>query len=152
MSDTLIQFQRKYPLIIDFDLRWGEMDAFNHINNVAYFRYFECARIAYFEKTQIMAQMQQQKIGPILAQTECQYRRPLTYPDRIKVGAVIDELQSHGFIQRYAIYSTEQDAIATLGSGRIVLIDYKSQQKVALSDALIKDLNQFQKELEPLSR
>ena len=151
MTETLYQFQRQYPLIIDFDLRWGEMDAFNHINNVAYFRYFECARIAYFEQTQIMSDMRKQKIGPILAETQCQYRRPLTYPDRIKVGAVIDELHSHGFMQRYAVYSSEQDAIATQGYGRIVLLDYKTQQKVAVSDALIEDLNHFQKDLKALS-
>ena len=151
MTETLNQFQRQYPLIIDFDLRWGEMDAFNHINNVAYFRYFECARIAYFEQTQIMSDMRKQMIGPILAETQCQYRRPLTYPDRIKVGAVIDELHSYGFMQRYAIYSTEQDTIATQGYGRIVLLDYKTQQKVAVSDALIEDLNHFQKDLKALS-
>lgn len=152
VTDTLKQFESQYPLVIDFDLRWGEMDAFNHINNVAYFRYFECARIAYFEQTQIMSDMRKQKIGPILAETQCQYRRPLTYPDRIKVGALIDELHPYGFIQRYAIYSTEQDAIATQGYGRIVLLDYNTQQKVAVSDALIEALNRFQQDQAPLRR
>ncbi|MHA7878687.1 MAG: acyl-CoA thioesterase [Saccharospirillum sp.] len=150
MSDTLERFQRHYPLIIEFDLRWGEMDAFNHINNVAYFRYFECARIAYFERTQIMVEMRQKKIGPILAETQCQYRRPLTYPDRILVGAVIDELHSYGFRQSYGIYSTGQDTIATTGSGRIVLLDYKTQQKVPVSEPLVDEVNRFQDGLQPL--
>jgi acyl-ACP thioesterase len=30
-------------------MRWGEMDALSHMNNVAYMRYFEEVRIAWFE-------------------------------------------------------------------------------------------------------
>ena len=30
-------------------MRWGEMDALGHMNNVSYFRYFEQARISWFD-------------------------------------------------------------------------------------------------------
>jgi acyl-CoA thioester hydrolase len=39
-----------YPVIIEIPLAWGDMDAFQHVNNVVYFKHFESARIAYFEK------------------------------------------------------------------------------------------------------
>ena len=35
-----------YPVRIEVPVAWGEMDAFGHVNNVVYFRYFESARIA----------------------------------------------------------------------------------------------------------
>jgi acyl-CoA thioester hydrolase len=38
------------PVIIEIPVAWGEMDALRHVNNIAYFRYFESARIAYFER------------------------------------------------------------------------------------------------------
>ena len=34
-----------YPVVIEIPVAWGDMDAFQHVNNVAYFRYFESARI-----------------------------------------------------------------------------------------------------------
>jgi acyl-CoA thioester hydrolase len=34
-------------------MRWGEMDALGHMNNVSYFRYFEEVRIAWFESLKI---------------------------------------------------------------------------------------------------
>jgi acyl-CoA thioester hydrolase len=37
-----------YPVVIEIPIAWGEMDAFQHVNNIFYFRYFESARIAYF--------------------------------------------------------------------------------------------------------
>ncbi len=39
-----------FPVIVEFPVAWGDMDALKHVNNVTYFRYFENARIAYFER------------------------------------------------------------------------------------------------------
>lgn len=39
-----------FPVVIELPVVWGEMDAFAHVNNVVYFRYFESARIAYLER------------------------------------------------------------------------------------------------------
>ncbi len=41
---------KHYSVIIETPVAWGEMDAFQHVNNIVYFRYFESVRIAYFEK------------------------------------------------------------------------------------------------------
>ena len=35
----------RFPFPIRQHIYWGEMDAFNHVNNVTYFRYFETGRI-----------------------------------------------------------------------------------------------------------
>lgn len=35
------QLLHQYPVVHDMDLRWGDMDAFQHLNNVMYFRYYE---------------------------------------------------------------------------------------------------------------
>src|SRR5262245_7570674 len=38
-----------FPVVIDQDVRWGDLDAYGHVNNTVFFRFFESARIAYFE-------------------------------------------------------------------------------------------------------
>ncbi len=43
-----------FPVVVEITVAWGEMDALKHVNNVVYFRYFENARIAYFEKVEIL--------------------------------------------------------------------------------------------------
>ena len=47
----------------------GEMDAFGHLNNIVYFRYFETARIHYFERCGFMATYEEDRIGAILHST-----------------------------------------------------------------------------------
>ncbi|MFT5386550.1 MAG: acyl-CoA thioester hydrolase, partial [Saprospiraceae bacterium] len=41
---------KEFPAITEIKVRWGEMDAANHVNNVMYFRWAETARFEYFEK------------------------------------------------------------------------------------------------------
>ena len=35
---------------IEMDVRWGDMDAFNHVNNASYLRYIEEARVLWFKE------------------------------------------------------------------------------------------------------
>lgn len=97
-----------------------------------YFRYFENARIAYFEKTTITEHMQQTKLGPILADTYCRYRVPLTYPDTISVGARVTELQQDRFSMEYIVYSNKLDKVAAKGTGLIVYYDYNNNSKTQI--------------------
>ncbi|NVJ60389.1 MAG: acyl-CoA thioesterase [Gammaproteobacteria bacterium] len=147
MSEKLKQFTNEYPLVIEIPVQWGEMDAFNHVNNAVYFKYFESARIAYMEKTGVMSEMKSKMIGPILASTECRYRRPVTFPDTLKIGCKIIELKDNEFTQEYAVFSIAQDTIATKGKGRIVMVNYKSHQKTEISDSIIAAIREFQPEL-----
>ena len=78
-----------YPIVIEIPVQWGEMDAFQHVNNVMYFRYLENARIAYFEKFDIIEFMKRKRVGPILAATSCRFKMPLTYPDTVLVATKV---------------------------------------------------------------
>ena len=82
----------KYPVVITQELLWRDMDAYQHINNAVYFRYFEDARIAYFGKAGIEEHMKATGVGPILASTRCDFRAPLTFPDSIQIATVVSEV------------------------------------------------------------
>ena len=73
MSDQLLV---DYPIVVEISVAWGDMDAFQHVNNTAYFRYFENARIVYFDKIGIIDMLRQTGIGPILGSTSCTYKLP----------------------------------------------------------------------------
>ena len=44
-----------YPVSITFPIAWGEQDAFGHLNNVAYLRYFENVRMHLLDRVGIFA-------------------------------------------------------------------------------------------------
>lgn len=129
---------RDYPVTIDIPMAWGEMDAFQHLNNVVYFRYFESVRIAYFGAIEIMGVMETTGVGPILAETRCRFRIPLTFPDTLSVGARVSALAPEGFMMQYVVASQRHEKIAAEGDGRIVTIDYAGGGKAPLPD-MVRD-------------
>lgn len=121
-----------FPVVIDVPVAWGDMDAFAHVNNTVYFRWFESARIAYFDRIGFRGNDPDDRIGPILASTQCRFRRPLVYPDRVRVGARVSDVRDDRFTMEYRVVSGRDGAVAAEGSGVVVSFDYGAGRKAVL--------------------
>ncbi len=124
-----------FPVRLSIRVAWGEMDAVAHLNNTVYFRYFESARIAYFERMDILPAGAPASVGPILASTSCRFRAPITYPDTVEVGARVRELSRDRFTMEYAVHSEQLGRVAATGEGVLVSYDYAAGRKVDLPEA-----------------
>lgn len=142
-SERLDAFRHRYPVIVEIPVAWGEMDAFCHVNNATYFRYFETARIACFEKIGYDRHEQLDGLGPILAATDCRFRIPLTYPDTVLSGTCIEDLEEDRFVMGHGVYSLQHDRIAAEGSGRIVSYDYRAGAKAPLPEVIREQLERL---------
>src|SRR5271170_2237516 len=111
------------------------MDAFGHVNNAVYFRWFESARIAYFERIGLNERMKRERVGPILARTSCDYEKPLAFPDTIRASASIVKLGTTSLVMEYRVTSALHGDAAR-GEGVVVLVDYEKGAKVPLDEAL----------------
>ena len=120
------------PVVIDTPVAWGEMDAFRHLNNIVYFRYFESGRIAYFEALKFLEYMNATGVGPILASTSCKFRIPLTYPDKVSVGTRVSKIDDDRFTMEYYVVSHNHQKVAAEGNGLIVTFDYQENRKVSV--------------------
>lgn len=140
MSEELL---KAYPVVIETPVAWGEMDSLLHVNNIVYFRYFESARMAYFERVGFWAHMDETGVGPILASTNCKFKLPLTYPDTVSVGARVSDIEGDRFLMRYAVYSHRHRKLAAEGDGLVVSYDYRALGKAPLPEVIrqrIRDL------------
>ena len=120
------------PVVIETAVVWGDMDAFQHLNNTTYFLYFESVRIAYFERLKLLEYMEATGIGPILASTNCRFKIPLTYPDTVSIGTHVSDIEADRFSMTYYVVSHQHQKIAAEGSGLIVTFDYKANKKALL--------------------
>ncbi len=137
-------FLKQYPVIIETPVAWGEMDAFGHLNNTVYFRYFESARMAYFDRLNVLEYMEATGVGPILASTSSKFRIPLTYPDTVNVGARIAHIESDRFTMEYCVVSRQHQKIAAEGSGVIVSFDYKEKKKTPIPAEMKKRIEELE--------
>lgn len=133
MSESLLA---GYPVVVEQAIAWGEMDAYQHVNNVVYFRYFENSRLEYFRRLDWLAMQNDTGVGPILASTQARFRKPLTYPDGILIGAHIAEVSQDRLTMEHRIVSRRLGAVATEGEGIIVTFDYARGVKTPVPDEL----------------
>jgi len=122
-----------YPVQLEIPVAWGDMDAFGHVNNTIYLRWFESARIAFFERIDIGAS-RPEKVGPILASTSCDYLTPVSYPATVIVGARARRIGNTSFVIDHL--ATEDGAPVARGSAVVVLIDYETGEKVRIPDEM----------------
>lgn len=127
----------QFSIELELPVAWGDMDAFKHVNNTVYFRWFESVRIAYFDAIGLSESMEREQVGPILAHTSCDFKLALTYPDTIRIAATVARIGSSSFTMQYQVTSSANDwKVAALGEGVVVVFDYSAGQKVVISDRL----------------
>lgn len=115
-----------YPIIHHQPIHWGEMDAFNHLNNVVYYRYAESARIGYLQALGMF----DGSMVTVLAQSSCQYLRPVTYPDTLLLGVRCQRLGNTSIVMEYSYYSTAQNAIVATAEAVVVRLDSEGKDKL----------------------
>jgi acyl-CoA thioester hydrolase len=124
------------PVVVELPVAWGDMDAYRHVNNVVYFRYFENARLEYFRKLDWFEYERQTGVGPILAATQARFRKPLTYPDTVWVTARVVSVEDDRFHLEHRVVSKRLGAVAAEGKGTVVTYHHGEHRKVPLPEEL----------------
>jgi len=136
----------QYPIHTKINVAWGEMDALQHVNNVVYFRYFETARIDFFNQVNLLEDLQTTGVGPVISENNARYKRPVTFPDTVLVGVTISDIQADRFMMHYTVFSQQQNAITTIGSSQVVMFNFKTGKKATLNEPLIEALKTYLQE------
>ncbi len=132
MSDNAHPLLKHFPVVLRIPVQWGEMDAYGHVNNTVFFRYFESARIAFLERCGFLETYETERIGAILHSTTCRFRRALFHPDVVQVGGRALDVNEDRFTMEYAVVSEDLNDIVAEGTGVIVSFDYRVRQKTPL--------------------
>lgn len=135
-----------YPINVRIPVQWGEMDAYGHLNNAVFFRYFESARIRYLEACGFIASYEEDKIGAILHSTSCRFRLPLFYPDTVVVGTRADSVEADRFSMSYKVVSLAREAVVAEGAAIVVSFDYVARVKVRIPDRIRELIQELEAE------
>ncbi len=117
-------------------VRWGDQDAFGHVNNARYFTFFESARIRYLEGLSFWANPGRPAQGPVLAHISCNFRHQLQYPQTIQVGTRVANLKRRSFSLEQAIFLEDSETLVADGNSVIVWFDYEQSESIELPTTL----------------
>ena len=93
---------------------------------VVYYRYAESARTAYLQALGMF----DGSMVTVLAQSSCQYLRPVTYPDTLLLGVRAQRLGTTSIVMEYCYYSSAQDMIVATAEAVVVRLDSDGKEKL----------------------
>ena len=110
---------------IEVQVRWGDMDAFRHVNNIEYFRYLEEARARLFPAEGDGSSFLRR--GIVIASQSLDYRKPLTYRrEPVLVGLTVTAIGRSSFTLGCRVFdagSTHEDTVYATGTVIVVTVD-----------------------------
>ncbi|MFV0531267.1 MAG: acyl-CoA thioesterase [Flavobacteriales bacterium] len=127
-----------------FKVRWGDHDAYNHVNNVVYLKWAETARIDFMEAIGFdFMKISKYEFYPILATQEIKYFSPVVYPDTIIIGCKIGEIAEDYFYNECHFFSEKQQRKVAISNHKIKLLDVKTHQKIELPEKFLEIIKNY---------
>lgn len=123
---------------IEQQVRWGDLDALGHVNNIVFFQFAESARIAYFDTVGLAEFKQQPTDGPGMVSAHLNFRRQLKYPGTVRVTAHVTRIGEKAFTMSYTLCDTADDFVVADGESVLVWVDYAASKAKPLPAALVE--------------
>ncbi|WP_207539361.1 acyl-CoA thioesterase [Sabulicella rubraurantiaca] len=101
----------EFPVLVPITTRWADNDAFSHINNVAYYSFFDTAVNMWLVENGILDIARSPLVG-LVVETGCRYRRPLAYPMTVRIGLRVARLGSSSVRYDVAAFDAAEEAAA----------------------------------------
>jgi acyl-CoA thioester hydrolase len=118
-------------------VRFGDLDAMRHLNNVVFLRYFETARIAFLRELapeHDPSNPEAGAFGLIFAECSISYRSPVHFDEEVAIGCWVGEVRRSAFQVRFEM--RVEDRLAAEGHGWLVGFDYDRQRASRLPEDL----------------
>ena len=126
---------RKLLAKIPISVRWRDMDSLGHVNNAKYISYLEEARVRWM--LTVPGVSMADRIAPVVAANNINYKRPLTWPHDIVVELYVDRLGSSSVTIGHRIVDKDDDSLLySDGNVVVVWMDTQTGKSAPLPEAI----------------
>eukprot|EP01065_Artemidia_motanka_P014310 TRINITY_DN18279_c0_g1_i1.p1 TRINITY_DN18279_c0_g1~~TRINITY_DN18279_c0_g1_i1.p1 ORF type:complete len:204 (+),score=56.90 TRINITY_DN18279_c0_g1_i1:49-612(+) len=139
-----------FPHCTRVQVRWGDMDAFHHVNNVMYAQYLEVARCNILQELHTAVphhgffSLPPGTCSPILASQFLKYVRPMTPPDDAVIGTRIRDITSNSFVLEHKMASAKTGEVTMVAEVKCVVLNYKTGKRVdSIPDDLLSAMKRY---------
>ncbi|HEX6733315.1 MAG TPA: thioesterase family protein [Azonexus sp.] len=125
-----MEHRRKLVHVTSMPIRWGDMDAYGHVNNTVYFRYMEQARVEWIEALGV--QVRPGGDGPVIINASCTFLKPMNYPGTVEVRTYVG-VPGRSSVQSHVDMLIDGELYAE-GAAKIVWMNTRSGKSVPIPD------------------
>jgi acyl-CoA thioester hydrolase len=120
-----------YPYVTAITTRWSDNDIYGHINNVAYYSFFDSAANHFLIHEGKLDIARGPVIG-LVVESHCVYHAPVAYPTPLRAGVRVDKLGNRAVTYGIAIFDDTLDAAVAHGYFVHVFVDRETRKAVAI--------------------
>ena len=132
-----IEIPEKKKLVYEMaiPIRWGDMDALNHLNNVSYFRFIETCRIDWLYSINAVPKLG--GAGPIIVNAFCNFYKQLEYPGDVRTKMYASDPGRTTFESWVTMERNDQPGVIfAAGGATTIWFDFPTQKAAPLPDWL----------------
>lgn len=127
--------ERKHLHTSRIAVRWGDMDAYGHLNNTIYFRFFEQARVEWVEQLGFPVRPDEES-GAVIINADCTFKIPVNYPATVEIRLFAGQAGRTSVMTWYELYVDGDDRLYAEGSAKVVWMNIASGKAVPLPDRI----------------
>ncbi len=124
-----------YRHILPLQTRWADNDIYGHVNNVAYYGYFDTIVNEYLIAEGALDIHSGAVIG-LVVETGCKYFAPLEFPQKLDGALRVAKIGNSSVRYELAIFKQGEDAPAAEGHFVHVYVDRATRRPASLPSAL----------------
>ena len=111
---------------INYPIRWGDMDAYGHVNNTVYFLYAQEARFSVLKDNNILILPEGQ--SPVLGETSCRFIRPIVFPETLLINTYIKDIIGKKVFFEHELRSSENiDVLYATLTATVIWFDFDTR-------------------------
>ena len=122
-----------YKHFLPLQTRWADNDIYGHVNNVAYYGYFDTIVNEYLIGAGAL-DIHNGKVIGLVVETGCKYFAPLEFPQKLEGALRVAKIGNSSVRYELAIFKTGDDAPAAEGHFIHVYVDREARRPVTLPD------------------
>ena len=121
---------------IDIPVRWGDLDAFNHVNNTVFLRYVEEARIQFLRR--IGNGALRTRVGPVIVNINCNFRHEIRHPATVRVTTHAHQASAKRLVMRHQLLDAD-DPQRQFGDAEVTVlwVDLDSGRSIPLPGEVV---------------
>ena len=120
--------------IFNCRIDWSDLDLLGHVNNIAFSRFIQAARVEYCGHVGLNV-YQGMTTGPILAASRVQFLSQLFFPGSVRILTRCKKAGNSSIVMDHALYD-DTGPLCAFAEDVVVRYDFAAKTKIPLGDGI----------------
>lgn len=139
-NEIVTEFHFYYPVAV----RYGDLDAQQHVNNAKYLTYLEQARLEYLQHLGLWDGKDFANLGMIVAEVQISYQAPIHFGQAVQVGVRVSRLGNKSMLWEYRIENADDGSLFATATSVQVTFDYQAGRSIRVPETWRKRIAAFE--------